>query len=351
MNKGTVGGGEILEHIGNSGSKGSPYLDETLVKLFNSIPYIKFIIYVLILLIMAIVILRLFKIKSPFKGRGIISELNYIEQVRKRDASILRANKLMNWITNIVESSPFSLNKTQLDYWQYNINRANIRIPGKTRVMKAVEFNAVVQLITFCAVCVGLIIVLLANVMLGWVLIIFTIICSNFLPMAFLRQTVKAKDLEIKEHFADYYVMLHYVLMENSNTPLEGIMRSFAKTTNSKEMQNYIDVCIHYIDTYGEYESTRYIAKDYRELPEVGKLMRLIRQANEDGEIRSELIGFRAELLSAKKYAINKRMERLVMKARASFNILMPILVQAVISAMSIYWSDLGLASTFLGGF
>lgn len=350
MNGNTVGGGEILDHIGKQGNNSSPYLDNTLVRLFDSLPYVKFVIYILILLIMAVVILKLFRIKSPFKGRGIVSELNYIEQVKKRDASILRANKLMNWATNLVENSPFCLAKSQVEYWQYNITRANIRIPGKTRVMKAVEFNAIVQLITFCACCVGLIIVVLANVMLGWTLIIFTIVCSNFIPMAFLRQTVKAKDMEIQENFADYYLMLHYVLIANANTPLEGIMRSFAKTTNSKEMKHYIDVCIHYIDTYGEYESTRHIAKDYRELPEVGKLMRLIRQANEGGNIEAELIGFRTELLNAKRYAISKRMDRLVMKARASFNILMPVLVQAVISAMSIYWSDLGLASTLLGG-
>jgi hypothetical protein len=76
--------------------------------------------------------------------------------------------------------------------------------------------------------------------------------------------------------------------------------------------------------------------------------MRLIRQANEGGDVRAELVGFRTELLEARKYAIQKRMEKLVMKAKASFNILVPILIQAVISAMAIYFEDLSLTSTFL---
>ena len=80
----------------------------------------------------------------------------------------------------------------------------------------------------------------------------------------------------------------------------------------------------------------------------MGKLMRLIRQNNDGGDVRAELIGFRNELLSAKKYAIRKRMEKLILKANRSFNILLPILVQAIISAMAIYFKDISMTSSFL---
>lgn len=82
-------------------------------------------------------------------------------------------------------------------------------------------------------------------------------------------------------------------------------------------MKHFVDVCIHYIDTYGEYEATRYISKAYREIPQVAKLMRLIRQANEGGDIKAELIGFRTELLNARKYEIEKRMNKLIQMGRA----------------------------------
>lgn len=346
---GTIGGGEVLDHIGKSSLTGYEYLDERLIRMFASLPYIKFLIYILLIGLMVVAILRIFKVKSPFRGRGVASELTYIEQVRKRDASILRANKAIKWATDLIEGTPLCLSKERIDYWQYNLNRANVRVPGKSRVIKAVEFNAIIKVVTMAICAVGIIIILIANVILGMLLIGFTVVVSSMMPITFLRQIVKSKDMEIKENFADYYLMLHYVLIAGANTPIESIMKSFAKTTNSKEMKQYIDVCIHHIDTYGEYEATRHIAKDYRELPEVGKLMRLIRQVNEGGSIESELQGFRAELINAKRYALSKKMDRLVIKARASFNILMPILVQAVISAMSIYWSDMGLMSTILG--
>jgi hypothetical protein len=76
--------------------------------------------------------------------------------------------------------------------------------------------------------------------------------------------------------------------------------------------------------------------------------MRLIRQANESGDVRAELLGFRDELLAAKKYAISKRMEKLVNQAKMSFNILLPVLLQAILSAMAIYIEDLKLTSTFM---
>ena len=142
--------------------------------------------------------------------------------------------------------------------------------------------------------------------------------------------------------------MIHYVLLASAGTPISGIMKSFDKTTNSDEMHRFIDVCIHNIDTYGEYEGTRHIGRHYREIPQVGKLMRLIRQANEGGDVRAELVGFRDELLAAKKHTIRKRMEKVIMQAKMSFNILLPILFQAIASAAAIYLEDLSMTGSFL---
>ena len=143
--------------------------------------------------------------------------------------------------------------------------------------------------------------------------------------------------------------MIHYELISGSNTPLANIMRSYAKTTDSKEMKNMVDVCVHYIETYGDFEATRYISKAYREIPVMTKLMRLIRQANESGAtVVEELKGFRQEILNEKRYEIEKRTDKLIARARASFNLLMPILLQAILSAMSIYLSDMGAMSSFM---
>lgn len=345
-----LGGGEVLDFWGNSGNYNldSPYLNNDLIRQYNIIPIVRILIIVAIIFIMVKVIMSFFNIKSFRKGKGILNEIDYITKVKKRDASILRYNRLISKITHIVESTPFKLSNEAKEYFDYNLYRANIRIPGGSRVYKAEEFNALVVFIATCICAVGLLLIILANALLGSIIIVFTIVMASSFPLMVLRQIVKDKDLEIQENFADFYLMLHYILLVKSKTPLSSIMKSYAKTTDSNEMKHLVDTCCHYLDTYGDYEGTRYISKAYREIPSMTKLMRLVRQSFGGGDIEAELLGFRQELLNAKRYAIARRTDKLINKARASFYLLMPILFQAILSAMSIYFSDMGLISTFV---
>jgi len=347
MNTHNAGGGEILQYWNqNNGNNGPTYLNQELIKQFMMLPVVRVLVIILVLTLAILVVLRLLQVRSPFKGRALTSELDHLSKVKKHDDSIIRANNMINSITKLVEHSPFMLNKSYTEYWSYNLTRANIRIPGGFRLMRPEEFNALIVAGEVIISLFGLIIAVLLSVPFGSMLIILSFVVGSTVPMQVVRGVVKEKDGEIVANFADFYLMIHYVLLASAGTPIEGIMKSYDKTTNSEEMHRFVDVCVHYIDTYGEYEATRYIAKQYREIPEVGKLMRLIRQANEGGDVRAELVGFRNELLAAKKYAIEKRMNKLVMKANASFNILIPILIQAIISAMAIYFDDISSAGT-----
>lgn len=343
-----AGGGEVLQYVGQGNNQRPSLLDEQVMQQFMMIPAVKIIIMVLIMIIAAIIIFKILEIKNPLKGRAITNELDYLDKVSKRDNSILRANKIMSTITNIIERGPFSLGVGSEDYIAYNLERANIRIPGKVRVMKPQEFNACIKIVQIFLVFISVMLMLFINAPIGVLIICMTITMGNVLPMQFVRQIVKAKDSEIIENFADLYLMVHYSLLASAGAPIISSLRSYDKTTVSEEMHRFVDVCEHYMETYGEYDATRFIAKQYREIPQVGKLMRLIRQANEGGDVRAELVGFRNELIAAKKYEINKHGERVIAKAKASFNILIPILIQAIISAMAIYVEDLKLTSTFM---
>lgn len=349
MNIDNQGGGEVLQYVGNNTSDNKyVYIDMQLVKQFIALPYIRMLIMFLLVVIALLIIARLFEMKSPFRGRAITNELEHIDRVKKRDALIVKANNMIMSLTKIVENTPFLLQRSYIEYWNYNLERANIRIPGGYRVMKAQEFNAVVKTVQAALILISAVIALLVSAPIGMMLIILIVVIGSTMPMASVRQKVKEKDREIIEYFADMYLMIHYVLLASAGTPISGVLKSFDKTTSSEEMHRFVDVCVHYIDTYGEYEATKFITRQYREIPQVGKLMRLIRQANEGGDIRAELIGFRDELIAAKKYAIEQRMNRIVMEARASFNILIIVLIQAIISAMAIYFKDLSIAQTFL---
>lgn len=348
MNTNNAGGGEILKYYDQGNNKIPSLMDDNLIKQFELIPVAKMAIIALLFVIAVILIIKIFEIRSPFKGKALSSELDHLAKVKKRDADIQRTNALIKKLTTLVEHSPFALNRSYVEYWAYNLTRADIRIPGGFRVMTPVEFNAIVVTFELAFAALGLVIGILLNFFIGLLIVFLSFLIGTIFPMQVVRTMVKEKDQEIIKHFADFYLMIHYVLLSSASTPIEGIMKSFAKTTSSPEMLKFVDVCCHFIDTYGEYEATRYISKQYREVPEIGKLMRLIRQANEGGDIRSELMGFRNELLNAKKYEIEKRMEKLVNKAKRSFYILMPILVQAILSAMSIYMEDIGGAGSLL---
>lgn len=344
-----VGGGEVLEYWGQSGGGDkTPYLNNNLIQQYNLVPIILIIIAAIILFVMIRVIMRNYRVRSLRKGKGIVREIENIESIRRRDKTILYYNRMIAKVTKLVEGSIFRSNKSSKEYLDYNLDRAGVKIPGGARAMKAEEWNALVVVATAAIVAVAVVFGILANLAIGLTAIIFTLIMANIMPMTYLRQVVKSKDNEIRLNFSDFYLMIHYVLLARAKTPLVGVMKSYAKTTDSKEMQHMVDVCVHYMETYGEYQGTRYIAKAYREIPVMGKLMRLIRQSNDGGEVESELMGFRRELLDEKRYEIQKRTDKIINRAKASFNLLLPILFQAILSAMSIYLSDMGLISTFV---
>lgn len=348
-NNGTVGGGEVLQYVGQDGQEDAGLLNQKLIEEFLRLPYIRMIIIVLILLLAALLIMRIFKVRNPLGKRSINKEFDHMASVRKRDEQVLRANRMIRAVTNIVENSLFSMSTVGKDYWAYNLTRADIRIPGKSRIMKPEEFHAITVAVMVFISIISAIIGVLFSIPIGILLIIATLALGNTMPMIMLRNTVKLKDQEVEEHFVDMYLMIHYVLLASGSTPIAGILKSFDKTTNSNEMHKFVDTCVHYMDTYGEYEATGYISKSYREIPHVVKLMRLMKQANQGGSVRQELIGFKTELLNERKYLIEKRMNKLIAKARFSFNILYAILIQAVISAMGIYFKDLGGISSFMG--
>ena len=61
-------------------------------------------------------------------------------------------------------------------------------------------------------------------------------------------------------------------------------------------------------------------------------------------------MGFREQLLLEQQMQIDKACEKIIQKARTSFNIIYIILFQAIISAMAIYLPDLGNMSSLFGG-
>lgn len=324
------------------------YLDEKLIAQFKALQFLEIVAILLVIGISSYIIIRILKI-PVIRGKGIKSELDNLNKIRSRDAYILKVEEITRKLVGLVEKSVFRIEPNSKEYIQYNLNRANVKVIGGHRNMLAEEYNALLKISTLGIIILGLLVSIIKSASIGFIIIIAGVVIINSLPMMLLRGAVAAKDKEIRDNFLDYYLMLHYVIYNRTNVPLNKIMKSYRRRASSEEMKRYVDNCINYIETYGEYNATNYIAKDYREIPEVGKLMRLIRQSYDGGAVEQDLIGFRSELIKKERYAVEDRKEKNVKKAQMSFNVLMILLIQAILSAMSIYLPDIGIAKSLFG--
>lgn len=341
-----MGGGEILRFVGNK-PKETEYLDPNALAVHDALPFIIWLTVGFIILSAIILILRTMGIKS-FRLHGINNAISNIEKLRERDKAIIKINKALQTLTNIVQGSIFRLDKNTKNYYAYNLKRAGIKVPGGYRYLEAEEFNAIIICAGAVLISLSLAIFLILNPIFGVVCMVASLTAVSVLPMVIIRSIVTKRNKEIRENFMDLYLMLHYNLLLGGDTPIEKIMGSYAKATDSEEMKRFVENCIGHIDIHGEYNATMHIARDYKEIPEVNKLMRLIRQLHEGGDVKQELLGFRDELIKDRKYHLERKMNKLVSKARFSFNLLMIILFQAILSAMAIYIPDLqGIGSFF----
>ena len=189
----------------------------------------------------------------------------------------------------------------------------------------------------------GILLTLFVSPVIGVLIMFIGGITVNAMPMMIIRQIVVARDNEIREDFPDLYLMIHYEIVSGGNTPLERSFRSYKRVTKSVEMLKFVDRAIELFETYGEIEATNEIAKYYREIPEVTRLMRLINQLHTGGNVQQEFIGFREQILKDKKYRLEEKMNKLVGRARMSFKLAYIILIQAIISAMALFMPRLDL--------
>lgn len=345
-----IGGGEILQYIGNDSGKlgGSAY--EILLKSYSAVPYAKAAIVVLLLCVLTIIILRIFKIKSLWHPLGMRREIANVYALKQLDKAKIKAEKRLAAIVRLVSKTPFTLTNSEKEYFKYNLERADIKVIDGKRYMTPDEYNATLQIFKGIALIVGVIVGILANIGIGLILIAGAIALISTLPNVWLRAKVESKDTQIKENFLKLYLMMHYNLTDGGKEPIEKAMKAYSKAADNQEMLKFVDRCVDEIETHGEYNATDLITKAYKEIPQVGKLMRIIRQIHDGGETATELDGFKKELIKEEGYKRQRVVKKLVAIAKASFYVLYIILFQAIISAAAIYLPDLSSATSILGG-
>ena len=335
----TAGGGEIL--LVGDREDAWKFYNKQLIYILQYYSWMKLGICILIVLIAIIIFLKLIGITSVNQNRSIRAELDNVHNIRKNELKIIRKQYIYSKLKDLSHKFGLDPDYNYINYMNYNLKRAGIRDATGDGYLDALTYNALIKAgtISTSLLCV---LYILKSPAIGTILLVVTLIGWSIIPNSVIRSIALKKDNIIKDNFFDFYAELHYILREGGDTPLSKVIRSYAKSSSDKpDMQIFADNCADLFDLYGEYEGTNYIAREYREIPEVTKLMRLVRQFHDNADIKAELDGFRAQLMTQLQLRIEARQEKLIKRARMSFNILTIILVQAILSAMAIYLPDL----------
>lgn len=345
----TIGGGEILHYIGNEAEEAWYTMNEVLINQIESLPLIKIGICCILIFVLILIIFQLLGLGQGITYAGVESELANINRLKKFDEYVIKRNRQLARLTKQVESIGLGVDKSRITYLEYNLRRAGVKNPGGQRILTPQEYNAIIKGVMFTFLLAGLVL-LPINMMLGVTVALLGIVAMGIIPDALLRDTVLRKDKIIKLNFFDFYGELHYPIVADENEPLVKILRNYAKVDLVPEMREFTNNVADIFDLHGEYEGTKYVAQEYKEIPEVTKLMRLIRQYHDGADVVNDMMGFREQLLLEQQMQIDKACEKIIQKARTSFNIIYIILFQAIISAMAIYLPDLGNMSSLFGG-
>lgn len=314
------------------------YFNPTTLRLLNNYGLIKIGVAILLIILALLIIKNMMGIRSIFTSKAVRTEVDNYNSLRDRDSRILKANKFIRGITNLVTNSGLRVNPSYKEYFQYNLDRANVRIPGGSRIFTPDEFNSLKVLCICLDIIVGLLVAYFMSPFFGMIVAVIGSIAINALPMMIIRRIVASKDNEIREDFPDLYLMIHYEIMSGGKTPLAKAFSSYRRVANSVEMLKFVDTSINMFETYGDEEASTRIAKIYREIPEVTRLMRLINQLHTGGDVKKELNGFREQIIKDKKYRLEVKMNKLIARAKMSFYLTYAILAQAIVSAMALFF-------------
>ena len=331
-------GGEILT-LDITPDYITPFCNWHLVNMYSSIPLLLLIMFIVGCIVLVLVRMKLHNIKS-LDLYGITRSISIRNREIRNRKALMNINQFISDLTMFVEKTPFRVNVNNKDYMDYNLKMAGFTLPGN-RPMYYETYNALKLLITFILILFAVFIGLFASLPVGILLIIGVIWLTVIMPIHIIRAIVQSKNRVIRENFMDFYLMLHYSILTSSTTPLTKLMLSYTRTTDNVTMIKFVSECINHIDTYGEYNATGVIAKEFREVPQVGKLMRLIKQKYDGADVNQELIGFRKEVINETKARINDEGDKRVVKVRSTIYLVYIMCFQILVSIVIMYLGDM----------
>lgn len=344
-----IGGWEIIEYMKMLQSNESNYrfMNTSLMMQYTVYSVVKVLIVCLLLYACFKVSMLILNVGARGSYSAVDRELSSIHKFRRVSMRQDSFYDFIQAISELIRKTPLALSEAERTEMSYVLSRAGIRLPGRDSDITGDQYNAILRLCQLVGVLISIGVFISSGILAGVIMLVIVILGGNTIPNIIIDGMASSKDKEIEKEFFDFYINIHYALLSGSRESMSDIMKGYAKVTESSEMLRLIESCTYAFDTYGEYVGAQKMGEKYRELPLVSKLMRLIKQSNEGANIKVDLEGFREELLNKKVYGYQLESDKRVEKVRASMILLMPILIQAIISAALLYLGDMGAISSF----
>lgn len=315
-------------------------MDAALIKLYAALPLIAIAICVIIVVILCLLILRIYGMGNGVTYGALEAEVANFQRLQKRDRAIIRKRKQLARLTKMVNGAGLGLGEARKEYLDYNLKRAGVMGPSGNQTMTADEYNALIKAAQAAMTVVG-VLLCVKSVAVGVGVALLGCLAVGKIPEMMIRSTVVAKDKAIKKDFFSFYGNIHYNIIRTSPTPIKVVVRNYANRELTPEMAEFVNNVADTFDLYGEYLGSKYVALDYRELPDVGKLMRMIQQYYDGGDVVNDMKGFRASLMLEKQMAMDEEGQRIAEKCRRAMILVFIILFQIVISTLANTLPDL----------
>lgn len=333
-----VGGGEVLNFFGTTEVIAG--LSKTAYNMRLNTPKAMWGLTILLTLAMIYGVVSVFGI---FSSATIANVSSMVAMSLSVDKKQWRMRKFLNTMISLQNRGIFKLDPYKADDLSFNLSRLGWELRGIP--LTAEMYNGLklfASIIILLASIVGSLVTWNPAVgIIGLILMLFVGSIDTFIAMR-----VKQLDEEISANFLELYLILYHTMVADGGASLASLLRVYLVTAEG-EMKVVTEKIIYSLDTYGEALGCDKLTNAFRH-EYVTRLMRLIKGYVQGADVRDDLKGFRVLLIENREREIERESERLQMKARMSFYILMPVLVQAIISAMAIYFGDISQVGSFL---
>ena len=220
---------------------------------------------------------------------------------------------------------------------RYKLDRCDIKVKPLDRRLKPTELNGIFRLVQF----ISIIITILAFsfsfsiVSCGWL-----VLC--LLPKAFiiiLDTKIQAEDEELEENFPDLYLLLYSRLIKGAHARILPTVQDYVNSLNEMygngkghmAIRKFCSRFVANVEIYGDESMAIKKLRDHYHSPTIINFCNLAAQSLTGVNNADKLLGFKQELTDARKKAMQRYAERLVVKGNRAVYVVYVVLFEFIV--------------------